>query len=392
MKPGHGPSTRAVHAGELVGITGSVNTPIIQTATFYYPNDSEATWKGELPDGTYIYSRHGNPTVRAAEQKIASLEGAEEALVFASGMAATSAIALSLLSKGDRMVSMEDIYGGTYNLFKNELPRFGIDTDFVPSVRTEEILAALDKRTKILWLESPTNPLLKLVDIPALAKGAHEMGVLVAMDNTFASPINQNPLAMGADIVMHSCTKYLNGHSDLVAGAVAGKKSITQELWKRRVTLGGNLDPMGGFLLLRGMKTLAVRMQRHNENGMAIATFLQSHEKVQKVHYPGLPSHPQYELARRSLRGFGGMVSFEVKGGQKAAFKVMRALRMIALAPSLGGVESLASMPLNTSHVAFSPEERKRLGINDCLIRVSTGIEDAEDIIEDLDRALQSSK
>jgi cystathionine gamma-lyase len=392
MKPSHGPSTRAVHAGELVGITGSVNTPIIQTATFYYPTDSEATWKGELPDGTYIYSRHGNPTIRAAEQKIASLEGAEEALVFASGMAATTAIALSLLSKGDRIVSMEDIYGGTYNLFKNELPRFGIDADFVSSVRTEEILAALDKRTKLLWLESPTNPLLKMVDVTALAKGAHEMGVLLAIDNTFASPINQNPLGMGADLVMHSCTKYLNGHSDLVAGAVAGKKSLTQELWKRRVTLGGNLDPMGGFLLIRGMKTLAVRMQRHNENGMAVATFLQSHEKVQKVHYPGLPSHPQYDLARRSLRGFGGMVSFEVKGGQKAAFKVMRSLRMIALAPSLGGVESLASMPLNTSHVAFSPEERKRLGINDSLIRVSAGIEDAEDIIDDLDRALLSSK
>jgi cystathionine gamma-lyase len=392
MKPSHGPSTRAVHAGELVGITGSVNTPIIQTATFYYPTDSEATWKGELPDGTYIYSRHGNPTIRAAEQKIASLEGAEEALVFASGMAATTAIALSLLSKGDRIVSMEDIYGGTYNLFKNELPRFGIDADFVSSVRTEEILAALDKRTKLLWLESPTNPLLKMVDVAALAKGAHEMGVLLAIDNTFASPINQNPLGMGADLVMHSCTKYLNGHSDLVAGAVAGKKSLTQELWKRRVTLGGNLDPMGGFLLIRGMKTLAVRMQRHNENGMAVATFLQSHEKVQKVHYPGLPSHPQYDLARRSLRGFGGMVSFEVKGGQKAAFRVMRSLRMIALAPSLGGVESLASMPLNTSHVAFSSEERKRLGINDSLIRVSAGIEDAEDIIDDLDRALLSSK
>jgi len=392
MKPSHGPSTRAVHAGELVGITGSVNTPIIQTATFYYPTDNEATWKGELPDGTYIYSRHGNPTIRAAEQKIASLEGAEEALVFASGMAATTAIALSLLSKGDRVVSMEDIYGGTYNLFKNELPRFGIDADFVASVRTEEILAALDKRTKLLWLESPTNPLLKLVDVAALAKGAHEMGVQVVIDNTFASPINQNPLTMGADLVMHSCTKYLNGHSDLVAGAVAGKKSLTQEIWKRRVTLGGNLDPMGGFLLIRGMKTLAVRMQRHNQNGMAVATFLQSHEKVQKVHYPGLPSHPQYDLARRSLRGFGGMVSFEVKGGQKAAFKVMRSLRMIALAPSLGGVESLASMPLNTSHVAFSPEERKRLGINDSLIRVSAGIEDAEDIIDDLDRALLSSK
>ncbi len=393
MKPRQeGPSTKAVHAGELVGVIGSVNTPIFQTATFYYPNEKESTWKGELPEGTYIYSRHGNPTIRAAEEKIAALEGAEDALVFASGMAATSAIVLSLLSKGDRIVSMEDIYGGTFNLFKNELPRLGIETSFVPSVRTEDILSAVDKTTKLIWLENPTNPLLKLVDVEAVAKGAHDLGVKVAIDSTFASPMNQNPLAMGADIVMHSCTKYLNGHSDLVAGALAGSKPIVQEIWKRRVTIGGNLDPMGGFLLLRGMKTLAVRMQRHNENGMALATHLQSHEKVQRVHYPGLPSHPQYELARRTLRGFGGMVSFEMKGGQKAAFKVMRSLRMIALAPSLGGVESLASMPLNTSHVAFSAEERKRLGINDSLIRISAGIEDIEDIIEDLDQALDSAK
>lgn len=381
-------STRAVDSGELKGISGSVNTPIFQTSTFFYPTEDESTWRGEIPPGTFIYSRHGNPTVQAAEEKIAALEGAERALVFSSGMAATSAISLSLLKQGDRLVSMEDIYGGTYNLFKNELNRFGIETHFVPSVRTEDIIAALTPGTKMLWLENPTNPLLKLVDIEEICMAARERKILVAVDSTFASPINQNPLELGVDLVMHSCTKYLNGHSDLVAGAVAGSKDLVQEIWKRRVTLGGNIDPMGAFLLLRGMKTLAVRMRQHNENGMTIATMLQSHEKVQKVHYLGLPSHPQYDLAKRTLRGYGGMVSFEVKGGIKGAETVMRNLKLINRAASLGGVESLASMPLNTSHTAFSPEERHRMGISDSLIRLSVGIEDADDIIEDLEQAL----
>jgi cystathionine gamma-lyase len=258
----------------------------------------------------------------------------------------------------------------------------------VPSVRTEDIITALKSNTKLLWLENPTNPLLKLVDIEEICRVARERKILVVVDSTFASPINQNPLDLGVDLVMHSCTKYLNGHSDLVAGAVAGDKDLIQEIWKRRVTLGGNLDPMGAFLLLRGMKTLAVRMRQHNENGMAVATMLQSHGKVQKVHYLGLPSHPQYELAKRTLRGYGGMVSFEVKGGIKGAETVMRHLSLINRAASLGGVESLASMPLNTSHTAFSSEERHRMGISDSLIRLSVGIEDAEDIIDDLEQAL----
>jgi cystathionine gamma-lyase len=388
MPKRRGFSTRAVDSGELKGISGSVITPIFQTSTFFYPTEDESTWRGEIPAGTYIYSRHGNPTIHAAEDKIAALEGAESALVFSSGMAATSAIALSLLKQGDRLVSMEDIYGGTYNLFKNELGRFGIETHFVPSVRTEDIITALKSNTKLLWLENPTNPLLKLVDIEEICRVARERKILVVVDSTFASPINQNPLDLGVDLVMHSCTKYLNGHSDLVAGAVAGDKDLIQEIWKRRVTLGGNLDPMGAFLLLRGMKTLAVRMRQHNENGMAVATMLQSHGKVQKVHYLGLPSHPQYELAKRTLRGYGGMVSFEVKGGIKGAETVMRHLSLINRAASLGGVESLASMPLNTSHTAFSSEERHRMGISDSLIRLSVGIEDAEDIIDDLEQAL----
>jgi len=386
-----GLSTRCVDSGERKGVLGSVNTPIFQTSTFFYPTEDEATWRGELPPGTYIYSRHGNPTIQAAEEKIAALEGAEKALVFASGQAATSAAVLSLLSKGDRLVSMEDIYGGTYNLFKNDLTRFGVEVNFVPSVRTDDIVAALKPGTKMLWLETPTNPLLKLVDIKAVCEEARRMGVITIVDSTFASPINMNPLELGADIVMHSCTKYLNGHSDLLAGALAGRADLMHEVWKRRVTMGGVIDPLGAFLLLRGMKTLAVRMRQHNENGMMVATHLQAHPRVQWVHYPGLPSHPQYDLATRSLRGFGGMVSFEVKGGIRSAENIMKAFKLINRASSLGGVESLASMPLNTSHIAFSPEERRRLGIADSLIRLSVGIEDAQDLMDDLDQALDQA-
>ncbi|OPY31385.1 MAG: cystathionine gamma-synthase [Methanomassiliicoccales archaeon PtaU1.Bin124] len=383
-----GLSTRCVDSGERKGVLGSVNTPIFQTSTFFFPTDDESTWRGAVPEGTYLYSRQGNPTIQAAEEKIAALEGAEKALVFGSGMAATAAIALSLLKKGDRLVSMEDIYGGTYNLFKNDLTRYGIESAFVPSVRTEDIVAAMTPGTKMLWLETPTNPLLKMVDIREICSEARKRGIITVVDSTFASPINQNPLAMGADVVMHSCTKYLNGHSDLLAGVLAGSHELMVEIWKRRVTMGGVIDPLGAFLLLRGMKTLAVRMRQHNENGIAIATHLQAHPKVQWVYYPGLPSHPQYELASRTMRGYGGMVSFEVKGGMKAAETVMRSFKLINRATSLGGVESLASMPMNTSHIAFTPEERKRLGIADSLIRLSVGIEDAEDLMDDLNQAL----
>ncbi|MCE5296813.1 MAG: aminotransferase class I/II-fold pyridoxal phosphate-dependent enzyme [Euryarchaeota archaeon] len=388
MKRARGFSTRSVDAGELKGIKGSVNTPIFQTSTFFYPTEDESTWNGAVPKGTYLYSRQGNPTIEAAENKIAALEGAERALVFSSGMAATSTLALSLLNSGDKMVSMEDIYGGSYNLFKNDLSRLGISTKFVSSVHTDDIVAALSPDVKLLWLESPTNPLLKIVDIPEICKAAKEMGVLVAVDSTFASPINQNPIELGADLVMHSCTKYLNGHSDLLAGTVAGSNELMAEISKRRTTMGGVIDPFGAFLLLRGMKTLAVRMRQHNANAMMIATYLQGHEKVQKVNYPGLPSHPQHELARKIMRGFGGMVSFDVKGGVQGAERFMRSLELINRASSLGGVESLASMPLNTSHTAFTPEDRLKLGITDSMIRLSVGIEDAEDLIDDLERSL----
>ena len=389
MRKYKGMSTAAVHSGEVKDEQfGSVNVPIFQTSTFYFPTDDPRTWEGQVPDGSYIYTRYGNPTVRAAEDKIAYLEGAEKGLIFSSGMAAITATLTSLLGNGDQLVSVEDVYGGTFNLMKNELPRLGVQIEFVDSTKTSDMIAAISDKTKVVYLESPTNPMLKLVDIPVVAKAAHEKGATVVIDNTFATPVNQNPIDMGVDTVIHSCTKYLNGHSDLIAGAVVGKSQQIDSVWKKRVVFGGSLDPIGAYLLLRGMKTLVLRMAKHNENGKAIAEYLEDHAKVEVVHYPGLKSHPQHELASRLMRGYGGMVSFEVAGGRSAAETVLRSFSLIKKATSLGGVDSLASMPLNSSHAALSPSERARLGIKDSLIRLSIGIEDVEDIEEDIDGAL----
>ncbi|MDD1773389.1 MAG: PLP-dependent aspartate aminotransferase family protein [Methanomassiliicoccales archaeon] len=389
MRKYKGMSTAAVHSGEVKDEQfGSVNVPIFQTSTFYFPTDDPRTWEGQVPDGSYIYTRYGNPTVRAAEDKIAYLEGAEKGLIFSSGMAAITATLTSLLGNGDQLVSVEDVYGGTFNLMKNELPRLGVQIEFVDSTKTSDMIAAISDKTKVVYLESPTNPMLKLVDIPAVAKAAHEKGATVVIDNTFATPVNQNPIDMGVDMIIHSCTKYLNGHSDLIAGAVVGKSQQIDSVWKKRVVFGGSLDPIGAYLLLRGMKTLVLRMAKHNENGKAIAEYLEDHAKVEAVHYPGLKSHPQHDLASRLMRGYGGMVSFEVVGGRSAAETVLRSFSLIKKATSLGGVDSLASMPLNSSHAALSPSDRARLGIKDSLIRLSIGIEDVEDIEEDIDGAL----
>lgn len=385
-----GLSTVAVHAGERMNEThGAVTTPIFQTSTFYFPTDDERTWEGQVPDGSYIYTRYGNPTIRAAEDKIAALEGAEKGLAFSSGMAAITTTLLTFLKKGDHVVSIRDIYGGTFSFMKNELPRMGISVRFVDSSNTTEILEAINESPKIVYIESPTNPMLKIVDIPKIADAAHKTGAIVIADNTFATPVNQNPIGMGVDIVIHSCTKYLNGHSDLIAGAVVGRESFINEIAKKRIVMGGVLDPIGAFLLLRGLKTLVVRMKKHNENGNAIAQYLEAHRKVERVYYPGLESHPQHVLAKSLMRGFSGMVSFEVSGGRKEAETVLKSLRLIKRATSLGGVESLASMPANTSHAALSKSEREQLGIKDSLIRLSIGIEDPEDLIVDLDQALQ---
>ena len=316
------------------------------------------------------------------------MEGAEQGLLFSSGMAAITSTILSSVGKGDHLVSVEDIYGGTYSFIRSELPRLGVDITFVDTTDPGAIDKAIRPNTKLVYLESPTNPLLKLVDIKAVVKVAKAHGIKSMIDSTFATPINQRPLDLGVDLVAHSCTKYLNGHSDLIAGAVLGKEADIQSISRRRILYGGSMDPMGAFLLLRGIKTLALRMERHNGNGMEVARFLESHPRVDRVHYPGLVSHPQHLLAKEQMTGFGGMVSFEVKGGRKAAEKVLRSFKVIKMATSLGGVDSLASMPLNSSHSSLTPEERDRLGIRDELVRLSLGIEDVEDLIQDLNDAL----
>jgi cystathionine beta-lyase/cystathionine gamma-synthase len=382
-----GKSTTAVHAGELATTLGEVHTPIYQTSTFYFPTDDPATWEGNVPEGAYIYSRYGNPTIKAAEDKLAALEGAERGMVFSSGMAAITATLLTFLSKGDHMVSVEDVYGGTYAFLRKELPRFGIDVTMVASDDLVALEGAITPRTKLIYLESPTNPLLKLVDIQGAADIAQAKGIRSVIDSTFATPINTNPIELGVDLVCHSCTKYLNGHSDLIAGAVVGSKKDIEAIGAMRIQYGGSLDPLGAFLLSRGMKTLDLRMERHNRNGMEMARFLEGHPKVRAVHYPGLEAHPQHRLAMRQMRGFGGMVSFEVSG-REAAERALRSFKLVKKATSLGGVDSLVSMPLNSSHKSLPPQERARLGIKDGLIRLSLGIEDIEDLKADIDQAL----
>ncbi len=381
-------ATRAVHAGDMLDEHGAVNTPIYQTSTFYFPTEDPRTWEGKVPEGTYIYSRYSNPTIAAAEKKLASLECGEGAIVFSSGMAAITSTILSIVGKGDSVVTVEDLYGGTFNFMRHDLPRFGVDVAMVPTIDLGAMERAIKPSTKLLYVESPTNPLLKLVDLEKIAELGRERNVLTMIDNTFATPINQNPLTMGMDIVAHSCTKYLNGHSDLIAGAVISNKKVLEGVDAKRKLYGGSLDPMGAFFLIRGMKTLDVRMKRHNENGLAIAKWLESRKDVERVHYPGLESHPQHALAAKQMRAFSGMVSFEVRGGRKEAEETLRSFELIKMATSLGGVDSLASMPLNSSHSALTPAERAKAGIRDSLIRLSVGIEDPADLMEDLDQAL----
>jgi len=389
IKKFKGLETIAARYGEYIDSNiGNVITPIFQTSTYFFPTEDPTTWEGEVPDGTYIYLRYGNPTERAVTDKLARMEGAEKGMLFSSGMAAISTTLLTYLSKGDHIVSVEDVYGGSFNLMQNTFPRMGIDVSLVDSTDTQKIVDSINDKTKMVYLESPTNPLLKIIDIPEVVKMAHEAGTMVVIDNTFATPVNQNPIQMGVDLVIHSCTKFLNGHSDVLAGAVVGPAKDMEAIWNQRIIFGGSPDPIAAFLLLRGMRTLVLRMKKHSENGMAMAQFLEDHPRVDGVYYPGLESNPQHSLAKKMLRDFGGIVSFNVKGSRKDAEKVLRSFELFAMATSLGGVESLASMPLNSSHHALSPEDRARMGIRDQLIRLSVGIEDIEDLKEDMDRAL----
>jgi cystathionine gamma-lyase len=374
-------STRAIHAGQPPDpATGAVVVPIYQTSTFA----QEAVGKHR----GYEYSRTGNPTRAALEQCIAALEGGRHGLAFASGMAAEATI-MQLLTPGDHTVAVDDLYGGTYRLFRRVLEPMGHTFSFVDGSNLQAVEQSLTEKTRLVWLESPTNPLLKLVDIEAVSKLAHAHQAIVVVDNTFMSPFFQRPLSLGADIVVHSATKYLGGHSDVIGGAlVVNRDDLRERLAFLQNAMGGVPGPMDAWLVLRGLKTLAIRMREHDRNARLVATFLTEHLKVARVFYPGLPSNPQRDLARRQMSGFGGMISFEVKGGLESARRVVERTRLFTLAESLGGVESLIELPAAMTHASIPAETRRAHGVADGLVRISVGIEDVEDLISDLDRAL----
>jgi cystathionine beta-lyase/cystathionine gamma-synthase len=380
-EPTPGFSTRAIHAGQKPDpSTGAVVVPIYQTSTF--AQDAVGKHRG------YEYARTGNPTRAALETCIAALEGGAHGLAFASGMAAEAAV-MQLLKPGDHTVAVDDLYGGSYRLFRRVLEPMGLTFSFVDGSDLTAVEKSLTDRTRMVWVESPTNPLLKLVDIEAVAKLAHAHRALLVVDNTFMSPYFQRPLSLGADIVTHSATKYLGGHSDVIGGAlVVNREDLREQLAFLQNAVGGVPGPMDAWLVLRGLKTLAIRMREHDSNARRVAEFLRGHVKVARVFYPGLADHPQRELARRQMSGFGGMISFEVTGGLEPARRVVEHTQLFTLAESLGGVESLIELPAMMTHASIPAETRRAHGVADGLVRVSVGIEDAADLISDLDQAL----
>jgi len=375
-------ATRSIHAGQSPDpSTGAIMPPIYATST--YVQKSPGDHLG------YEYSRSQNPTRMAFERCLADLEDGVAGFAFGSGMAATSTV-LELLDSGDHVIALDDLYGGTFRLFDKVRQRSaGLHFDFADLTDPEKLVEWIKPNTRMLWLETPSNPMLKLVDIQKVADIAHQHNILVVVDNTFATPILQQPLNLGADIVLHSATKFLNGHSDMVGGVVAVKdEALAEKIGFLQNSIGGVLGPFDSFLALRGLKTLAIRMQHHCRNTMRIAERLEQHPKVSRVIYPGFENHPQHELAKRQMSGFGGIISIDLEGGFDAAKRMLERTHLFALAESLGGVESLINHPAVMTHASVPPEKRARLGIGDNLVRLSVGIEDVDDLIQDLDEAL----
>ncbi len=384
-------STRAVWAGEdSYMLQGATQVPIVYSAAFGYEDLDEwlAVAQGNKPG--HIYSRNTNPTVSVFEDKVRQLEGAEAATSFATGMAAISNTLLTLLSPGDRIISVKDTYGGTNKLFLEFFPRFQIDVVLCTTTDHEEIEAALAEGCNVLYLESPTNPTLKVVDIARLAEAAHRVGAVVVVDNTFATPINQNPLTLGADLVVHSATKFLGGHADALGGVVCGSAQLVKRIYHYREITGAALDPMAAYLLLRGMKTLHLRLRQQNETALRIAQYLQTHPAISQVFYPGLETHKHHDIAVRQMRGFGGVLSFTLQGGFDAVRLFLPRLHYAHRAANLGAVETIVGTPATTSHVESTPQEREAMGIPESLIRYSVGIEDPDDLLADLKQALSS--
>ncbi len=382
------PETGAVHgAADLEKKNGPVGTPIYQTSTFEVTDNDE---QQRVTATDRYYTRWGNPTNTVAEQAVAAIEGVEAARTFASGMGAITTTILALLKTGDHMVAQRDIYGGVTKFFSQWLPRLGIETTFVDTHDYEQHARAIRPNTRLLYLESPTNPALRVVDMKKAAALGRQHKLITMIDSTFGTPINQHPAEYGIDLVMHSGTKYLSGHADLTCGVVAGRRELMEQIHDTRTTLGNCMDPHASWLLIRGLKTLAVRVARQNENALRVAEFLEQHAKVRRVHYPFLKSHPQHAIARQQMSGGGGMVTFEVEGTGEDARRVSEAMRLFTLATSLGGVESLVSIPVLTSHAMISAEQREKMGVTEQMVRLSVGIESVDDLIEDLGRALEA--
>jgi len=382
------PETAAVHgASDLEKKNGPVTPPIYQTSTFEVTDNDE---QQRVTTTDRYYTRWGNPTVTLAEQTVAAIEGTEAARTFASGMGAITTTVMALLKTGDHIVAQRDSYGGVVKYLSQWLPRLGIETTFVDTTAYEQYERAIRPNTRLLYLESPTNPALRVVDMKKMAALARKHGLTSMIDSTFGSPINQHPAEYGIDLVMHSGTKYLSGHADLTCGVVCGRQELMEQIHETRTTLGNCMDPHAAWLLIRGMKTLAVRVARQNENAQRVAEFLAQHAKVRRAHYPFLKSDQQYTTAREQMSGGGGMVTFEVEGSGEDARRVSEAMHLFTLATSLGGVESLVSIPVLTSHAMISAEQRKEMGVTEQMVRLSVGIENADDLIADLEHALEA--
>ena len=377
-------NTKTIHGGQHhEKVTGAVMPPVFQTSTYVQSSPGK-------PVGDYEYSRAANPTRTALEESLASIENGARGLAFSSGLAATDCL-LRMFKAGDEIIAMDDLYGGTYRLFTRLYKDSGIKFHFVDMNDLERFQSLINENTKLVWVETPTNPLMKLADIAAIAQITKKHNILFAVDNTFATPYLQKPLDLGADIVMHSATKYLGGHSDVIAGALIIKdKALGEELHFKQFATGATLGPMDSFLVLRGIKTLHLRVQRHCENGEKVAEYLDNHPLVERVYYPGLASHPFHEIAKKQMSGFGGMVTFTFKSGKKEdAIKFLENLKVFTLAESLGGVESLANHPALMTHASIPEDKRKEVGISDDLVRLSVGIEDIEDLLADLEQAFK---
>ena len=383
--------TLAVWAGEEeTGWQNATQVPVVHSVSFGYPDLEQWLRVAKAEEPGHIYSRQSNPTVQAFEEKVRALEGAEAATSFSTGMAAIASTFFGLLSSGDRIVSTKDTYGGTSKLFLEFFPRLKMEATLCETSDPEAIEAAIARGCRIVYLETPTNPTMKVIDLARFSQAAHDVGALLVVDNTLATPVNQRPLELGADLVVHSATKFLGGHADALGGVVCGKRDLVQQISHYREITGPSLHPMAAYFLLRGTKTLHLRIRQQNASALEIARYLEKHSAIEQVYYPGLVSDPHHELARRQMSGFGGVLSFKLKGGFETVRQFLPRLRYAHLAANLGSVETIAGPPATTSHVELTSEERESLGIPEGLVRYSVGIEDTEDLIADLRQALEA--